>query len=573
MNRTKSLIIIFSSIGAVLAATVLTFVILFCTAWKVNVELNAKQVNDEQKVEVVWDVSKSVREVEITVSHKGRKISTTTLSNQKDVLKGSYVVDAFYGNIDISINVKKGIRNNIKTTKVKVFADEYNIAPITATMPVTLFSLNLKEITNNGEIPTFVWFKRSDVWNYTKLPENVYTMPIATSAEIRSNSNQKLIYQKTSAWVKELYELNPSSHFNFYYNDYYAYGWMQATIANGIPATNYDVTLLTDGVASLTYFNSLFTANDTEYTAKYNEMLEDYNTLKDQISDKKYYKENDENFVIEAGKLREYAYVMAKEEDNVTWWLTATRNAIYDINNVDEGTTLKKTDVKALENEGKIVCKALNTSFNAMTPEEKESLKELYSFDSDLFAEAKEQNKKAMVLLGTWEVHETNFKEYVAATIAYYGTEDYVYYYKGHPRNPTPTVDGKMERINNLGLIDVDSTIAAELLFFYFPDVLVCTGYDSSTYLSLTSEQSGSIWNFSGGETGFDAADKTYESKIDSVFTIADSTDSKYGSFVNSENVTVLIEELSSTDIYLYDTIDKAMKHLVYVEGTGYQLA
>ena len=455
-----------------------------------------------------------------------------------------------------------------------MFADEYNIAPITATMPVTLFSLNLKEITEDGEIPTFVWFKRSDVWDYDQMPDNVHTMPIATGKQIRSNANQSLIYKKTSAWVKELYEINPDSHFNFYYNDYYAYGWMQATIANGIPASNYDVTLLSDGSASLTYFNNLFTADDAQYAAKYSEMLAEYNTLKEQVAEKKYYKEKDNSFEIEAGKLREYAYIMAKEEPNVTWWLTATRNAIYDINNVDEGNTQKKTDVKALETSGKILCKALNTSFNSMTDKEKEALKKLYSFDNDLFEEAEKQGKKAMVLLGTWEANETNFKEYVAATIAYYGTEEYVYYYKGHPRNPTPTVDGKMQRLENLGLIDVDSTIAAELLFFYYPELLVCTGYDSSTYLSLTNGQSGSIWNFAGGEAGFTAAGKEYQSKIDACFTIADASNANYGSFVDGENTTVLIEPLNSTDLYLYDYVEKTIKHIVYDEVTSsYKLA
>ena len=104
--------------------------------------------------------------------------------------------------------------------------------------------------------------------------------------------------------MKELYKINPDSHFNFFYNDYYAYGWMQATIANGIPTENYDVTLLSDGSASLTYFNDLFTADDADYTATYNQMKTEYETLKTQIASKKYYKENDEAFEIEAGKLR-----------------------------------------------------------------------------------------------------------------------------------------------------------------------------------------------------------------------------------------------------------------------------
>ncbi|MBQ8845131.1 MAG: hypothetical protein IJ008_03845, partial [Clostridia bacterium] len=559
----NKLLITIISVGSAVILSLVIFLILFCGVWNVDIKAKAAQVDESQKIKVKWDVSRKVSAVEIVVSHNGEEVSTTKLDDKKDIEKGSYVVDAYYGNMDVTVRVKKGLRKAVDETSVKVFASEYNIAPITATMPVTLFSLNLKEITNDYTIPTFVWFKRSDVWDYSKLPNNVYTMPIASQKEITSNANQKKIYSRTSEWVKELYKINPDSHFNFFYNDYYAYGWMQATIANGIPTENYDVTLLSDGSASLTYFNDLFTADDADYTATYNQMKTEYETLKTQIASKKYYKENDEAFEIEAGKLREYAYVMAKEESNVYWWLTATRNAMYDINNVDEGDTLKKADVKALETSGKIVCKAMNSSFNSMTAEEKSALKELYNFGDNLFQEAVSQGKKAMVILGTWQANESDFADYVAATIAYYGTDDYVYYYKGHPRNPTPTVDGKMEYLNSLGLTDVDSTIAAELLFFYYSDLLVCTGYDSSTYSSLTDAQSGSIWNFAGGETSFNTSGKTYINNIDACFTVADSANADYGTFVNASNKTILIEVLDSTDLYLYDTVTETLTHLV----------
>ena len=465
----------------------------------------------------------------------------------------------------MTVKVSRGLRTDSETTTVKVFADEYNIAPLTATMPVTLFSLNLKEITEDYQIPTFVWFKRSDVWNYNNLPENVYTMPIATGEQIRGNTNQREIYEETSAWIKELYEINPESHFNLYYNDYYAYGWLDATIANGIPAENYDVTLLSDGSASLVYFNENFTADDEQYTARYNEMLADYTALKAQVAEKGYYKEDDSSFVIDAGEIREYAYVMAKEEKNVYWWLTATRNAIYDIDNVPEGETQKKTDVTALEGTGKIVSKSLSTSFNGMDEDQKAVVKNLFNFDDSYFAQAESEGKQAMIILGTWQTYEYNFESYVDATMAYYGNEDYVYYYKGHPRNPTQTVDGKMEYLNELGLTDVDSTIPAELFFFYFPDLLVCTGYDSSTYGSLNDAQSGALWNIT--KSSLESSGKAYKDNIDACFSIASSENDQYGSFVNSENETVLIEETKSTDIYLYDTVTETLLHLVYTDG------
>lgn len=523
--------------------------------------MNVSQIGDTQRIKVEWELTKNVKKFEIILKHKDRRINSITLEND-EINKCVCEIDGFYGNINVELIAKRGLRNNCKKETVKLFADEYNIAPLTATMPVTLFSLNMAEITNNGEIPTFVWFKRSDVWNYAQMPQNVYTMPVATNMEIRSNSNQKLIYKKTSEWIKELYTINPNSHFNFYYNDYDAYGWMQATFANGIPTTNYNVTLLSDGAASLTIFNKLFTADDVAYIEQYNEMKNKYKALKTQISTKKYYSEQDTSFEIEAGELRKYAYIMAKEEKNVTWWLSATRNAIYDINNVDEGSTLKKTDVIALESEGKIVCKSLSASFKSLSNEQQNQLKKLYKFGDDLFKEVEQQNKKVMIILGTWKEYEEGFEDYVVATMAYYGHEDYIYYYKGHPRNPTQTVYGKMDYLNSLGLTDLDATITAELLFLYYPNLFVCTGYDSSTYESLTDVQSGSIWNFAGGKNGFTNADKSYINNIDACFSFADKDSIKYGSYVEKDNVTILIEEIKNSEIYLYDTETKDLKHL-----------
>lgn len=59
-------------------------------------------------------------------------------------------------------------------------------------------------------------------------------MPVASTSELL-NSGEGTMYRKTSAYVKELYSMNKNSKFNFYYNDYFAFGALQATIANGIP--------------------------------------------------------------------------------------------------------------------------------------------------------------------------------------------------------------------------------------------------------------------------------------------------------------------------------------------------
>lgn len=541
-------------ISAVLLATAIVLVSLTFTIWKVNLKMQASQVEDTQNIRVEWAVSKAVKEVEINVSHDGDKVTTIVLKNTNDILKGSYDVSAFYGKQKVSVTVKKGLFKTTKTQTVKVFADEYNIAPVTATMPVTIFSLSLLDqdegIGNNGEksIPTFVWFKRSEAWDYAKMPDNVYTIPVATASQITGNTNQRKIYKKTSEWIKELYEINPNSKFNLFYNDYYAYGWMQATIGNGIPAENYKVVLLSDGTASFSYFNDHF--DNEKYAEEYEKMLANYTKLKKQIAKEGTYKEKSKKFVVSAEKSREYAYVMAKEESNVEWWLTRVNGTLA------TNTPDMYSEVNELVDQGKIKVKDLNGLLNKLTDEEKNNLKNLYNFSDTMFEKAVEEGKKVMVILGTWTDTEnsTNFDQYVKAVQKYYG-DDYVYYYKGHPKNPTNSVSGKLGHLKSLKLIDVDSTIPAELIFFFNPDAY-CTGYQSTTFVSLDDEHSCGIFNVR--EESFA---ESYKDNIDFFITSVNSSDEKYGSLVKKDNTFVLeFTDKTNYSIAIYDEKANTMK-------------
>ena len=387
------LVTIFSAI----VLTVIVLIVLTNTIWKVKLIVSAEQVENSQNIKVKWKLSKEIDNIEIKVKHDGNIISSVVLSNPNDVFKGEYEIPAYYGKHIVSVSVSNKLFTTTEKQTVKVFADEYNIAPITATMPVTFFSLSLMDkdngIINNAEgnpIPTFVWFKRSEAWDYTNMPENVYTMPMVNSNRITANADQSEIYSNTSKWVKELYEINPNSKFNFFYNDYFAYGWLQATIANGIPQSNYKVVLLSDGTASFSYFNKHF--DNENYATNYAKMVEKYNKLKTQIKSRKSYKEQlINNFEIDANTIREYAYIMAKEEPNVEWWLTRVSGTM--ATNCPE----MQNQINDLVSAGKIKVKDLKSLLFALTTEEQASLKQLYNFSDTMFEKASNENKKIMV--------------------------------------------------------------------------------------------------------------------------------------------------------------------------------
>lgn len=359
-----------------LIAFITLFVLIFLslTIWKRSLSITASQVDNTQQIILNWEVSGDIDSLEIQVSHHEDLVYYRKIKNKNEIKKGTAIVDAFYGKQTVKVKINNKFFSTSKTKKVALTTSEYVIAPITSITPVTLFSLSLKEITKDYSIPTFIWFKDNDIWNYDELPNNIYLVPVASKEEINDGASQKVMYKKTSSWIKELYELNNESHFSLYYNDYHAYGWLDATIANGIPKENYDVTLLSDGETSFTYFNEHFDNPDAK--VNYAIMKKEYNALKLEIAKKGYYKENSNKFTIDALSLREYVYVMAKEEDNINWWVTCINGTMANNN---------KEIYDELENTSSVLVKDLKTLFDNLEEDERSSLEKLFNFDNIIF--------------------------------------------------------------------------------------------------------------------------------------------------------------------------------------------
>ncbi len=571
------------TLGGVVLLGLLVFLLVYFCALKVDVKASAAQIDQSQAININWDASKQLDSIKVSVYHNNKLVNVKYLNKASQMASNKTEIEGFYGKMTVKVQFKKGIYSTTKTMKVNLSADEYNIAPITATMPVTLFTLSLDEITNKGAIPTFVWFKRSGAWDWTKLPQNVYEVPVAT-AEQFLNSDQNVMYSSTSKWVKELYEINKNSKFNFYYNDYYAYGWMQATIANGIPAENYKVTLLSDGTASFNYFNKHL--NNANYASNYEVMKTNYLKLKNEIASKKKYTESSKGFTVDANTLREYAFVMAKEEPNVEWWLTrangtlgtyvvdsATNKTVYsEFVRPTEGSAIQVKDLKTLLVK---IDPRVNTSNAGKTDEEieamvadrwfkKADLKSLYKFSDTMFEKAEEEHKQVMVILGTWtETEQADyFDNYVKAIKAYYG-DNYVYYYKGHPKNPTDTVEGKRAHLESLGLIDIDSTIPAELIFFFNPEAFG-SGYQSSTFLSVSAEKTCAII-----KVRKDAFSQSYKDNVEVFMSTNTLNADKTGFEASTTCVLIEYNDTTRCDIAIYDTTANTMKYYKLNAGTS----
>lgn len=522
---------------------------------KTNITLEVAQVDKEQKALVSWTADKSIEALEIKVKHNGDEMFVTTIRNALILANKKIEIPVSYGRYTIEATpIRNGIRSETKSKVAELSTDEYVIAPLYATMPITYFTLQLDTITRNYTIPTFVWFTRGASWNYSAMPENVYVMPVAEADRVEEFTSLKVIYHKTALWVKELYEINPEAKFHFYYNDIVANGLIDATVGNDLPASSYDAVLITDGTGTYSKFNAHF-ENATDISAIEKEMRDNYSKLKQEVKDHGYINDlgNNYTFCLDDEAFFGYAYTMVQEETNVTWWITRFSGTM--ANNMQQ----KLNDLCGA---GKLKTLSIN-SLLPTTEDEINKLKKLYNFSDTYFEKAKTENKKAMVFLGTRTESEDDFETYVKIMKNYYG-DQYVYYYKGHPATPTNLDSNKRALLEKMDLIDVDSAVAAELILLFNPEVLVA-GYNSSTYLSVPKNQCLALVG-----KRYDETTSTYKENFDFYCYKPNSVDEAlYGDIAKGTNLFVL-KFLSNEkyDIAIYNTSTGTMKYYKDFGGT-----
>lgn len=482
----------------VILALLLAFSMLFSACTEGTVEVSTvhsdfvcvfviNQVNEDQKLNVSYSSDETIEKLEITVKHGEQVVSDNVFEGE--ALKNSNVdVDAYYGKHTVNIRATSengGVAEVFK--EVALSASEYVIAPISGSMPQLYFTLNMKEITNDHQIPAFVWLARPDSWNWDKLPENVYAMPNAPIEEVLTHNNYDKMVEATDAYIEELYSINSGSKFNLYINDYNSYLYLKLLAGNGIPESNYYVTLLSDGGASYADFNAAFNIEEEGFDAdaKYADMAEKLNTLYTEVREAKDYN-GESSFSVDGETFRQYSFVAAKEMNNVEWWILRPRAGVL-CSPDEEFINMVLNDDKK---EGVMEERNFANPLKGMTDDEKAALKSLYNFNNEMFEAADEANKKAMMILGSWAYaeNEPDFNDYVNLVKAYYGEEEFVYYYKGHPNTPTSNHPDKQDQLDELDLIDVESSINAELILFFYPDIYMC-GYNSSTFMSVESPE------------------------------------------------------------------------------------
>ena len=384
-----------------------------------------------------------------------------------------------------------------------VTADEYNFAHLNGSYPVLVYSLKLKEITNEGKIPSFVVLERADSYDWSKLPYNLSYLPNTTRASATTQSDFWKLRPYTASYIKELYNLNKKSKFNIYIVDSYPDLILEELVANQIPEEQWTATILSDGTGTAAMMEYTFGTTTPRPYEKLIKMIEEWIDVKNFISNSGTY--NREQIInkltykysSEYNSFSTYTYPVFRAQSNVRYWVNRLRPAenLVQINNIDPefANEIKNTTTSFYT----------NNLLNELNEEEKIQFKSLYKFDDDMFKKSIDAQKKIMVILGTSYASEDNDQllNYARMLMLHYGDE-YDYYYKGHPGYPSSSYPGRNTQLETLRaeghkITELDNSIAAEIILFYNPTVYSC-GWKTTTFESIENEEYiTTIFNFS----------------------------------------------------------------------------
>lgn len=393
--------------------------------------------------------------------------------------KGATMDFGAYGPHHTSITASGPVRDaSAPSREVAITAHAYNIAPLTASLPVAIFTTDYWVLNHDdqGPIPTMIMLDRPSAYNWDALPEGMYPVPYLTNIKSYSTPAAK-------AYVKDLVRVSPHSKFNFFLNDNtgtYVHGYVYA---NQLPEDRYKIVYISDGNMSYTETNAAYAVADP--AARHQQMMDEWN----------------------ASKSLEYAsgveapgwgwlqktyvyYAQVKGDATSEWWLPRTDMFTSGDDNVFATETISKDPQLKRVN----IANELK-ELQALGQDKVDAFKRLYNFSDQYFAAAAQQGKRAMLFMGTVVMNEPDFDDYAAMTMAFYG-DGFSYFYKGHPATPTSLHPEKQAQLKALGITDVDSNIAAELILFFNP-TLELSGYTTSTYASAADGSKKGLWNYS----------------------------------------------------------------------------
>ena len=493
---------------------------------KFKIDFNYKIIPSElgsQNILVNWDANEIVN---ISIKVKGVENEIIRTYNICNSTVGEKLVKVYFGLPKIYIKVEKPNFTLEINKEFQIPAKELVIAPIQGTLAPLMLSLEIFNIKKNFSCPIYVALERVKTWNWSKLPERVYFFDIMDENILNSLELFGIFkfLDKLKIWMKQMFQVNNSTIFNLFINDYHNYIIPICLYANNIPSDNYKIYMLSDGAASYTCFNDYFD-NKTTYVENYNKLKKKYLEFKDFVwSQKKYDRRSTSPKNIGMWDLGWYIYIILKVEKNTFWWLTKIKG-VFAPNNPEALQEL-------LDNKN-ISTKDIKNLFKSLDDKQKETIKYLFNFNSNYFEEAYKKNKTAMVIVGTYDNQEHNFFDYCITTELFY-KDEYIYYYKPHPATPIETDKKKIEELKKYNITPIDSNVPFEMIIYYNPNIS-CSGYYSSSFIEVGKQNLKALFEQYKKED-------EYYNRFDYFCQFIKKDDKKYGQYLKDNNNGTVLE-------------------------------
>lgn len=268
-----------------------------------SIEIGNNAFDDTGFLHISFKDSDNFADVDVQIKNFKNKLSTlgynlklneltdiessgeiTLPTNGTDLYKTKINAKTFglFKNSSITINPNT---SNIKydLNGLSVTADEYTFAPLNGSYPVLVYSLKLKEITNEGKIPSFVFLERADSYDWNKLAYNLSYLPNISREEATRSFTFHPLRKPMAEYIKELYSLNKKSKFHLYAVDNYPELILEMLVANQIPEQQWTATLLSDGVGTAGLLEATFGTSSPKPYEKMLKMIENWIEVKNYV--------------------------------------------------------------------------------------------------------------------------------------------------------------------------------------------------------------------------------------------------------------------------------------------------
>ena len=394
----------------------------------------------------------------------------------------------YYGKHEVVIELYQG--NSLIDTIIRdyiVTSGNYNIALLSATLPVTYTSLMLADEGNttnpiNATYPTIITLERADAYDWDALLPNMTDCPFIDGYKTGNNGMYWTSFiEAYKAYISYLRGLNPSSKFHFIFNDFDAALIPLIAFEAGLSTTDFTTVLISDGSGTYSTFTSSF-GNGGEYDssiAKYNELNSICNTVKLKAisGESSYINDLKDHAGLSpwlSRYMKEFAPILINDPDlDITW--------IVNRNNADVFGSSEVYTTRVQNNSNIVAINMNNDLLTKLNEDEKQQFAKLYNLSLDAFEEADQEGKQIMIFLGKRNDQDLHLDEFFSFFTNYYGTEDYAFFYKGHPGDLTNNNSERSKIIEKYGWQELDAQIPAELFYFFRPDCLM-GGFESSTF-------------------------------------------------------------------------------------------